>query len=109
MEIVKFRFLGFRMISSIYNSENFYDDQNYISENPWSASSIYDFSYFCCPECDSKYQYKQDFVDHALNVHPNSINPIYHEITDGSLNDVEMPDVTSLTVDVDVKVRNIIF
>ena len=43
-------------------------------------------------------------MDHALNTHPNSIDPIHHEITDGSLNDIELPDVNSLTVDVDVKV-----
>ena len=43
-------------------------------------------------------------MDHALNSHPNSIDPIQHEITDGSLNDIELPDVNSLTVDVNVKV-----
>ena len=37
--------------------------------NPWEASSIFDFSYFCCPECDAKSQSKQDFVDHASNYH----------------------------------------
>ena len=43
-------------------------------------------------------------MDHALNTHPNSIDPLHHEIIDGSLNDIELPDVNSLTVDVDVKV-----
>ena len=89
----------------ISNQELFFDnEETYVTENPWSVHSIYDFSYFCCPECDSKWQFKQDFVDHALNTHPNSIDPIHHEITDGSLNDIELPDVNSLTVDVDVKV-----
>ena len=37
--------------------------------NPWEASSIFDFSYYCCPECDAKSQSKQDFVDHASNYH----------------------------------------
>ena len=38
--------------------------------NPWDVASIYDFYYFCCPECDSKSQNKQDFVNHASNIHP---------------------------------------
>ena len=38
--------------------------------NPWEVTSIYDFYYFCCPECDCKSQNKQDFVNHASNIHP---------------------------------------
>ena len=37
--------------------------------NPWSASSIFDFCYFFCPECDNKSKSKQDFVGHASNYH----------------------------------------
>ena len=41
--------------------------------NPWIASSIFDFSYFCCPECDWKetntHFGKQDFVNHASVYH----------------------------------------
>ena len=37
--------------------------------NPWNASSIFDFCYFCCPECDDKSKNKQDFVNHALAYH----------------------------------------
>ena len=33
--------------------------------NPWIASSIFEFYYFCCPECDEKSKDKQDFVNHA--------------------------------------------
>ena len=40
-----------------------HDDDD--SRNPWLASSIYDFYYFCCPECDNKTKSKQDFVNHA--------------------------------------------
>ena len=32
--------------------------------NPWIALSIYEFQYFCCPECDEKSKDKQDFVNH---------------------------------------------
>ena len=76
-------------------------EQHYGSHNnPWSVNSIYDFSYFCCPECEnSKYELKQDFVNHALSAHPNSIDPIHHEIIDGSLNDVVLPDATSPIID----------
>ena len=77
------------------------EQQHYVSHNnPWSVNSIYDFSYFCCPECeDSKYELKQDFVNHALSVHPNSIDPLHHKIIDGSLNDVVLLDVTSPIID----------
>ena len=37
--------------------------------NPWAATSIFDFMYFCCPECDNKSQNKQDFIDHTINYH----------------------------------------
>ena len=39
------------------------------SSNPWSASSIFDFYFFCCPECDDKSKSKQDFVNHASAYH----------------------------------------
>ena len=39
-------------------------------ENPWDVTSIFDFAYFNCPECDYKHQDKQDFVSHASNNHP---------------------------------------
>ena len=44
--------------------------QTFKVTNPWKVSSIYDFYYFCCPECDSKSQNKQDFVNHASTIHP---------------------------------------
>ena len=37
--------------------------------NPWAATSIFDFMFFCCPECDCKSPNKQDFVNHTLNYH----------------------------------------
>ena len=38
--------------------------------NPWDVSSIFEFNYFCCPECDCKIQIKQDFINHASYNHP---------------------------------------
>ena len=37
--------------------------------NPWDVHSMYEFSYFCCPECDCKSQNIQDFVNHTANCH----------------------------------------
>ena len=40
-----------------------------VDYNPWEATSIYEFRYFCCPECDCKSHNKQEFVDHTFNYH----------------------------------------
>ena len=47
--------------------ESFKSKQNVKVEisNPWMASSIYEFQYFCCPQCDEKSHDKQKFVNHA--------------------------------------------
>ena len=37
--------------------------------NPWDVSSIFNFTYYCCPECDWKDQNKQNFVNHAFTYH----------------------------------------
>ena len=37
--------------------------------NPWMVSSIFDFNFYCCPECDDKSKSKQDFVNHASTNH----------------------------------------
>ena len=39
-------------------------------DNPWLVTKWEEFLYFCCPECDEKSQSKEDFVNHALSVHP---------------------------------------
>ena len=44
-------------------------EENDVEDNPWIANSIFDFCYFCCPECDEKLSVKQDFVYHASNFH----------------------------------------
>ena len=47
----------------------------YDNINPWIASSIFEFYYFCCPECDEKSKDKQDFVNHAAyHVGVSSLN-----------------------------------
>ena len=40
--------------------------------NPWNVEDLDDFLYFCCPECDLKDQSKVQFLQHALDQHPNA-------------------------------------
>ena len=48
-------------VDPIKVEQNFKDENS----NPWLVSSIFDFQYFCCPECDERSQDKQDFVNHV--------------------------------------------
>ena len=41
-----------------------------IENNPWSVRKWEEFLYFCCPECDEKSQSKDNFITHALSIHP---------------------------------------
>ena len=41
-------------------------------ENPWFVENLEKFLYFCCPECDERNQYKDQFLRHALNQHPKA-------------------------------------
>ena len=44
--------------------------------SPWDVTSIFEFNYFCCPECDYKIRSDftmtsmQKFVNHASSNHP---------------------------------------
>ena len=44
--------------------------------NPWNVTSIEDFLFYCCPECDNKTVTKSDFIQHAKCNHPRSQNII---------------------------------
>ena len=59
-------------------------------DNPWDVSSIYEFNFFCCPECDCKVNTKQSFVSHALECHPRAAEGL-KSVSDGSLNDINLP------------------
>ena len=42
-------------------------------EDPWNVDTLEEFLYYCCPECkDERIQNKEDFIKHALEVHPKS-------------------------------------
>ena len=62
-------FYGIYMVPILFFRQVLVKMNDYGSTNPWIASSIFDFSHFCCPECDNKSQSKQDFVNHASNFH----------------------------------------
>ena len=59
-------------------------------ENPWNILSIYEFQYFNCPSCIYKDNSKQDFVNHACENHPESIEH-FKNICDKSLMGVDLP------------------
>ena len=58
--------------------------------NPWNIQSIYELQYFNCPACNFKNQFKQKFLLHANEFHPECI-PYLSTIPDDSLNDVICP------------------
>ena len=58
--------------------------------NPWHVQSIYELQYFNCPTCDFKNQYKQAFIHHAYEFHPEAVE-LLTLIEDGSLDDVNCP------------------
>ena len=47
-------------------------------DNPWNVEKIEEFLYFCCPECDLKDHSQLEFLQHALERHPNSKDFIEH-------------------------------
>ena len=64
--------------------------------NPWSVKSLFEFSHFCCPECDfktssniSKNNCKQDFVDHVSTDHPWAISYL-QKISDRSVKNITL-------------------
>ena len=43
-----------------------------LPNDPWAVDKIEDFQFFCCPTCDDKIQSKEEFLEHAINQHPES-------------------------------------
>ena len=37
--------------------------------SPWDVTSVEDFLYYCCPECDLKSKDSQSFIEHAIACH----------------------------------------
>ena len=40
--------------------------------NPWNVSSLEDFHFYNCPECELKYASKEQFIGHAVINHPKA-------------------------------------
>ena len=60
-------------------------------ENPWDVESLYKFQYFNCPTCSYKNDIKQDFVNHAVNSHPESKKYFMKILNHESFSDVIIP------------------
>ena len=58
--------------------------------SPWNTKSLHDFLVFKCPECIFLDSSKQMFVDHACEIHPESIEYL-KIISDSSVNELELP------------------
>ena len=59
-------------------------------ENPWNIQSLFELQFFVCPSCAYKNNSKQEFVYHAYNIHPESIEKLKF-INDDSISDVNCP------------------
>ena len=45
-----------------------------VAENPFSKKPIAGMKYFICPLCEFKCQHKQEFMKHAGESHPESVD-----------------------------------
>ena len=63
---------------------------NSIVESLWDAASFDEFRHFNCPSCPKHYTFLQDFVNHAYETHPESINYL-RKIYDESIHNVVPP------------------
>ncbi len=61
--------------------------------NPWSAESLDDYNFYCCPECDLKSHSQDIFVSHALQTHPKSYSflPKFVSVSEYLLQDYGLP------------------
>ena len=57
--------------------------------NPWAIQSIFELLYFNCPSCGYKDHSKQEFINHAYEHHPKSIEHLI-QIKD-DLIDIDLP------------------
>ena len=62
------RYLEVEQDEKVLNSSS--NDDN----NSWCVSTIEEFLYYCCPDCDVKIRDQETFVRHALSAHPISAN-----------------------------------
>ena len=54
--------------------------------NPWAVENVEVFHYYCCPECEQRYQNRQEFEKHAVIHHPKA-KTLFHEPTKSEVKD----------------------
>ena len=59
-------------------------------KSPWNIECLYDLQFFNCPSCIYKHNSKQDFICHAYDTHPESVDYLKN-IKDGSTSDILCP------------------
>ena len=59
-------------------------------KSPWNIESLYNLQFFNCPSCIYKHDSKQDFICHAYDTHPESVDYLKN-ISDGSISDILCP------------------
>ena len=70
--------------------DNFLFHLQMSTDNPWNINSIYELQFFNCPSCFFKDISKQEIINHAYEVHPESID-FLDNIKDNSLSDIVCP------------------
>ena len=58
--------------------------------NQWKIQSLYELQYYNCPACHYKNRSNQEFINHAYETHPESIENLKN-ITDVSMEGVKYP------------------
>ena len=58
--------------------------------NPWKIQSLYELQYFNCPACRYKNRSNQEFINHAYESHPESIEDLKN-ISDVSIDGISFP------------------
>ena len=62
-------------------------------DDPWQASSLEDFHFYCCPECpDVKHHAKELFVRHALDHHPKATTSIQQFLIKTEIHEYEFEE-----------------
>ena len=61
-----------------------------MEDDLWNIQSLFELQFFNCPSCQYKNNSRQDFLNHACNLHPESIKSL-KKIKDGSMSDLICP------------------
>ena len=76
-------------------------------QNPWNINSIYELQYFNCPSCGFKNSSKQEFINHAHEIHPECVQ-FLSKISDNSFSDVLCPWNEIVTSEIKIEENEIL-